>query len=65
MPPSAVTHISHGRLLGVHDSFSLEGEAFGGDRYPVSENVQQSMRDKASPLGEKLSSIGSSEPMDD
>ena len=49
----------------IFDSFSLEGEAFGRNLNPLQQNEQRRIRDKASPLGEKLSSIGSSEPMDD
>ena len=46
-------------------STTLEGEAFGRNLNPLQQNEQRWIRDKASPLGEKLSSIGSSEPMDD
>ena len=49
----------------IFDSFSLKGEAFGGDLQMVPKNGPGRIRNKASPPGEKLSSIGSSEPMDD
>ena len=49
----------------IFDSFSLKGEAFGRKRNLLQQNEQCWIRDKASPLGEKLSAIGSSEPMAD
>ena len=59
-------HQSEKVLYGTFsDSFSLEGEAFGENSYLLRQNEQRWMKDKASPLGEKLSSPGSSEPGDD
>ena len=64
----------------ILDSFSLKGEAFGGDLHLLQQNKQCWTQDKASPLGEtpqgglscpfgaihlQLSAIGSSEPMAD
>ena len=46
-------------------STTLKGEAFGGNLNLLQQNKQRWIRDKASPLGEKLSAIGSSEPMAD
>ena len=43
----------------IFDSFSLKGEAFGGDLHLLQQNKQRWTQDKASPLGEKLSAIGS------
>jgi hypothetical protein len=68
-PLAAVTHISQKSILweSIFDSFSLEGEAFGGNFHIVS--YEGSLLDTGQrllpPAGEKLSSIGSSEPMDD
>ena len=65
-PPAAVTHISHKKFLWhFYASFSLKGEAFGANSQLFQENEAGWIRDKASPLGEKLSSPGSSEPGDD
>ena len=49
----------------IFDSFSLEGEAFGENLHLLQKNELRWMRDKASPLGEKLSALGSSEPRAD
>ena len=46
-------------------STTLEGEAFGGNLHRLRQNALRWTRNKASPLGEKLSAIGSSEPMAD
>ena len=49
----------------IFDSFSLKGEAFGGNLHLLQKNALRWIRDKASPLGEKLSALGSSEPRAD
>ena len=49
----------------IFDSFSLKGEAFGGSRNLLRKKKQRWIRNKASPLGEKLSALGSSEPRAD
>ena len=46
-------------------STTLKGEAFGANLHMLREYETGWTRDKASPLGEKLSAIGSSEPMAD
>ena len=58
-PTSVIKSVPKSRF---YDSFSLEGEAFGGRLHLLQKNEQRGIRDKASPLGEKLSSPGSSEP---
>jgi hypothetical protein len=64
-----VTHISQKSILweSIFDSFSLEGEAFGGnlDMGAIDGNRLDTGQRLLPPAGEKLSSIGSSEPMDD
>ena len=49
----------------IFDSFSLKGEAFGGNSYQLRQNEHRWIKDKASPPGEKLSALGSSEPRAD
>ena len=46
-------------------STTLKGEAFGGRQHIFRKDEHRWSLDKASPLGEKLSAIGSSEPMAD
>ena len=58
VPPSRHSH-PHQSKIGseepIFDSFSLEGEAFGGKLHLLQQNEPCSIRDKASPLGEKQS----------
>ena len=49
----------------IFESFSLKGEAFGGNLHLLKKNELRWIRDKASPLGEKLSALGASEPRAD